>query len=39
MKHFSEINFWLSKAKNFVQSNTFSKETASRVIYSNALIA
>ena len=26
MKHSSESNFWLSKAKNFVQWNTFSKK-------------
>ena len=34
MKHSSDINVWLSKVKNFVQWNTFSKETASRVIIS-----
>ena len=31
-------NFWLSKAKNVVQSNTFSKVTVSRVINSTVLI-
>ena len=26
MKYFSEMKFWLSKNKNFVQGNAFSKE-------------
>ena len=33
-----KINFWLSKAKNVVQSKTFSKVTVSRVINSTISI-
>ena len=39
MKHSSERNFWLSKAKYFVQGNIFSTETAAGAIGSIVLIA